>query len=162
MAKMTFKAGDEYALKLSRLAMGSEAIAKKALYAGAEIVADEIKKNLKKLPTEKFKRLKKGEAFSGLSELQKGDLETSFGVTPIKKSKDGYYNVKVGFDGYGSAPTGKYPKGVPNQLLARSVESGSSVRKRIPFVRPAVNATRKRVQEEMSRVVDDEIEKMMK
>ena len=40
MARMTFKAGDDYALKLSKLATNSDEIAIKAIYAAAEIVAD--------------------------------------------------------------------------------------------------------------------------
>ena len=52
------------------------------------------------------------------------------GISPIKHDGD-YINAKVGFDGYGSIPTKKYPKGVPNQLVARSVNSGTSFLKKI-------------------------------
>lgn len=162
MARMTFKAGEEYELKLSKLAAGSEGIAKKALYAAGEIVANEVRKNLEALPEEKYRRLKDGESFDGLSAGQKQDLSESFGVTKIKLSKDGFWNVKIGFDGYGRFPTKKYPNGLPNQLLARAVESGSSVRQKHPFVRPAVNATKKAAVEAMQKVIDEEIEKTMK
>ena len=46
MARMTFNTGEEYALKLSRLAAGSEETAQKAIYAAADIVTDKIRENL--------------------------------------------------------------------------------------------------------------------
>ncbi|MEL7610601.1 MAG: hypothetical protein AAGU74_14000 [Bacillota bacterium] len=149
MARMTFKASDEYALKLSRFAAGSDEIAKKAIYAGAKIVADKIKATLEGVPTEKFRYLRGGDQFGGLTRTQKADLLASFGITPITRDENGDWNAKIGFDGYGSKSTNKYPQGIPNQLLARAVESGSSVRHKHPFVRPAVNATKQAAIAEM-------------
>lgn len=162
MARMTIKSSNEYALKLSRLAEGSEQIAKKAIHAGAGIVADAIKKNLNAMPEDEFRFLRDGDKFDGLSKQQKQDLLASFGITPIAKDDKGNWNAKIGFDGYGSMQTRQYPKGLPNQLLARAAESGSSVRKKHPFVRPAVNATKKPAQAEMGRVADEEIQKLMR
>lgn len=137
MAKISFKSGDDYALKLSRLATGSEEIAKKAIYEGVSIVADEIKSNLEKV----------------LSSEATGDLIESFGVTPIERDSDGNWNAKVGFDGYDR-------NGVPNQLKARVIESGKSGQQKKPFVRPAVNKTRKKVVAKMKEVIDKEISKL--
>ncbi len=162
MATMTFKKGSDYALQLSRLANGSETIIRKAINAGAGIVADQIRRNLEAIPDEKFRYLRGGDQFIGLSKTQKRDMLQSFGITPIAKDSKGFWNAKIGFDGYGSKPTNKYPKGVPNQLSARAVESGSSVRQKHPFVRPAVNVTKPRVQEEMGRVADEEMSKLMR
>lgn len=159
---MTFRVGDEYAMKLSKLASDQDEIAKKAIYAGAKVVADKIKNNLEALPTEKFRHLKDGEQFSGLPVEQKKDLVDSFGITPITEDEKGNYNTKLGFDGYGSTPTKKYPSGVPNQLIARAVESGSSVRQKIPFARPAVNAAKKPAKAVMAKVIEDETKKQMK
>lgn len=133
MARIAFKSGDEYALKLSRLATGSEKVAKKAIYQGANIVADEIKKRIPK---------------------DTGDLAESFGVTPIKRDTDGNWNAKLGFDGYDR-------NGVPNQLKARVIESGSSTIQKRPFVRPAVNSTKKKAVEAMKKVIDEETQKIM-
>ena len=132
MARMTFKAGDEYALKLSRLEAGSDEIAKKSIYAGAKIVADKIKGNIPK---------------------DTGDLAASFGITPMSIDSNGDWNTKLGFDGYDS-------KGVPNQLKARAIESGTSKLKKRPFVRPAVNATKSQAKAEMGRVIEEEIKKI--
>lgn len=137
MARMTFKAGDEFALKLSQLSIDSDRVAKQAIYAGAKIVADEIKRSLEGV----------------LSPEATGDLADSFGITPIRQDRDGNWNAKLGFDGYDR-------DGVPNQLKARALESGTSKQPKRPFVRPAVNKTRKKAQAEMARVIDEEINKI--
>ena len=160
MAKLTFKGSDEYALKLSQLAGRSDEVAKMAVYSGAKIVADKIKANLDAMPTEQFRFLRGGDKFTGLTKDQKEDLLESFGITSITRDGEGYITAKIGFDGYGRMKTRKYPNGLPNPLLARAVESGSSVRKKHPFVRPAVDATRKAVIEKMDAVIEEEIRKL--
>jgi len=137
MARFAFKAGDEYAIKLSRLVTNHDEIAKKAIYGAVEIVADKIKSNLKGV----------------LSDEATGELVESFGVTPIDKDKQGNWNAKVGFDGYDS-------EGVPNQLKARVLESGSSKQKKRPFVRPALNATKKQARAKMEQIIEDEYRKI--
>lgn len=141
MAKITFKAGEEYMLKLSRMAAGSEEAAKKAVYAGAGVVANKIRSNLK--------------ANLAGSKQSTGALADSLGITPVATDRDGFINAKIGFDGYDE-------KDVPNQLKARVMESGSSKVRKRPFVRPAVNASKKAAVEAMQRVIDEEIEKTMK
>lgn len=162
MARYAFKAGDEWALKLSRLATNQKQVAGKAIYAGAKVVADKIKSNVNTLPEESFRYLRDGDKFSGVPDEQKKDLADSFGIASIDVDKNGDYNTKLGFDGYGRRPSDKYPKGLPNQLLARAIESGSSVRRKHPFVRPAVTATKRAAQAEMGRVIDEESKKIMK
>ena len=130
-------AGDNFALALSRLATNSEEIAKKAIYEGASIIADKIKSNLQGV----------------LSEEATGEMLASFGVTPITKDASGNWNAHVGFDGYDS-------KGVPNQLKARTLESGSSRQRKRPFVRPAVNATKNTAVEKMGQVINEEIRRL--
>ena len=137
LARITFMAGEEFALAISRLATQSEEIAKKAIYEGAHIIADKIKSNLEGV----------------LSSEATGELVASFGVTPIERDKNGDWNAKIGFDGYDK-------DGVANQLKARVLESGSSKQKKRPFVRPAVNATKKQVVEKMGQVIDEEIKKL--
>lgn len=162
MARMTFRASEEYELKLLKYQQRSPEIIKAAIYAGAKVVADAIKKALDALPTDTFRFLRNGEKFNGPTSHEKEDLQAAFGVTPITLGKDGNYSAKIGFDGYGSIPTNKYPNGVPNQLVARSIESGSTVRKKTPFVRTAVNRVKKAAQEAMAKAADAEIEKIYK
>ena len=139
MARMEFMASEEFALKLSKLESGSEEISKKAIYAGADIVADEIKKRLEGVIEDK--------SATGLIK--------SFGITPIKLGADGNWSCKVGFDGYDD-------KHIAFQLIARAMESGTSTRSPKPFVRPAVNAVRKQVVSKMDEVCNEEIQKLIR
>ena len=137
MAKITFNMND-FAHKLYKVRYESDDIARKAVREGAGVVADEIRKRLEQT----------------ISDEATGDLLDSLGITPVDVDMRGVYNAKVGFDGYDS-------KGVPNQLKARVLESGSSKQKKRPFIRPAINATRQKVYFTMSRVVDEEIKKIL-
>lgn len=162
MAKVSFKGQSEYFAKLQQLeaAFAEDSTIEKAVAAGAAPVADRIRKNLKALPEQEFRYLQPGEVFSGIPQEQKEDLENSFGLAPISRDKNGFVSTKAGFDGYGSHPTKAYPKGVPNALIARAAESGSSVRQKTPFVRPAVKATQAESVSAMERVIDEEIKKI--
>ena len=160
MAKLQLSGFEELEMKLSKLA--DPEITKEVVMAGAQPVADETRKSLEALPEDKFRRLKKGEVFVGVPKQQKQDLLDSLGITPPDIDYQGNTNTKVGFDGYGSIPTKKYPKGVPNHLLARAIESGSSVRKKTPFMRKAANKARKTAEEEMQKKYDEKVENIMK
>ncbi len=164
MAKVSFKGFDAYGACLKQLehTVAGGKMLEDAVKAGAKPVADKIRQNLDRLPTDKFRRLKDGDKFDGLPVPNHLDLLDSFGLTPVDRDRNGFVHVKAGFDGYGSHPTKSYPQGIPNQLLALAVESGSSVRQKAPFVRPAVNATRKKAEAEMDAVVRQEIEKIFK
>ena len=140
MARVIFKAGDDYAARLLKLANASDEMMKKAVYAGASIVTDRIRENLA--------------ANLARSGQSTGALADSLGITPISLDKNGFWNAKIGFDGYDE-------KGVPNQLKARVMESGSSTVKKRPFVRPAVNAAKQAAVEAMKKVMEEEIEKTM-
>ena len=122
MASFEFKIGEEYAVKLSRYAAKSDEIAKKAIYTGAGMVADEIRKNIEALPEDEFRHLNTGETYKGIPKEQKIDILHGLGGTPIDGDRDGNHNAKIGFDGYGSMKTKKYPKGVPNALIARATD----------------------------------------
>ncbi len=160
MARMEIRGFDELELRLSKLA--DPEISKEVVQAGAQPIADQIRKNIETLPEDKFRYLNKGEVFVGVPKQQKQDLLDSMGITPPDIDFDGNTNIKIGFDGYGKIPTKKYPKGVPNQLLARAVESGSSVRKKTPFIRKAVNKAKKLAEAEMQKKLDEKIEIIMK
>ena len=147
LATIKFKKGDEYALRLSKLETGAEGIAKKALYAGAGVVADRIKNNLGSVPK--------------IPAYQKNDLMNGFGITPMRNG-GGMWDVHIGFDGYGSRPTANYPRGKPNQMIARAIESGTSFRPKTPFVRPAINSSRAAALAEMQRTIEEELNKIMK
>ena len=139
MAKITFKGLEEYERLLSRLGKDSGRIAGMAVYQGADIVADAIRKNIASLPQR--------------TGVTKRGLESGFGISPMQDD-NGYRNVKLGFDGYND-------NGVPNVLMARVFENGTSKVPKHPFVRTAVNATRKQAEAKMTEIIDVEMQKIM-
>lgn len=160
MAKIAVKGLDEYANRLGVLWKDQEKIIKEAVYAGAAEVADSIKSGLRSLPTSN-ERGTPEHPVDGVTNRQKADLIDAFGLAPME-NKDGYVQTKAGFDGYGRTPSKKYPKGLPNALLMRSVESGTSFRKKTPVIRKAVNKSRKKAIQAMGDAVDKACEELMK
>ena len=161
MAKITFPGLNDYELMISKLSKGVDDIAGKAIYAGAGIVADAIKENIKALPIVRGYGTEKGPLPGGVTAPQKAGLIDGLGISPMQNDA-GFLNVKIGFDGYNATKTEKYPQGQPNQLVARGVESGTSWKQKKPFIRPAINASKSRAEAEMARILDQEIEKITK
>ena len=163
MAKITFPGLADYERQISRLSQGAERICGQAIYAGAEVVTDAIRAGIQRLDAKPDRAglLAYAEKSSPpLTETAKKGLLEGLGIAPMQES-NGYYNVKVGFDGYNGLRTEKFPKGQPNVMIARSLESGSSIAPKRPFVRPAVNASRGQAEAKMAEVLDAEIKKIM-
>lgn len=133
----------EYLQKINAVA---DEVIGEAVYEMAKVVADKARANIQALDAapkgETTYKVSETTIKSRLSEEQKKGLLDGFGVSPMQDDS-GYRNVKLGFDGYNSIKTKKYPKGQPNALIARVTESGSSYREKAPFMRPAVNASKK-------------------
>ena len=162
MATIRFSKLRDYELMLGKIGDASKDICGAAIYEGAKIIADEVKANLESLKTVSdaaaIQAAKKEEATYLTSRAKKGLIE-SFGVTPMSQDGDGIYNVKLGFDGYNDVKTKKWPKGQPNQLIARACESGSSAMIKQPFFREAVQKTKKKAESRMAEVLDEKIKK---
>lgn len=162
MATIRFSKLRDYELMLGKIGDASKDICGAAIYEGAKIIADEVKNNLNSLnvTTDELAMLKakKGEP-TYITQRAKEGLIKSFGVTPMSQDKDGIYNVKLGFDGYNDVKTKKWPKGQPNQLIARACESGSSAMIKQPFFREAVQKTKKKAESRMAEVLDEKIKK---
>ena len=157
MARITVTEGSSFAEHLEALAGQTDEIAKKGLYEGAKIVADRIKVNLDALPVEKSRWLKEGEKYEGITEAEKSGLASCFGITSMKQSA-GAIHLRIGFAGYvNSHYSKKYPHGLPAQVIARSIESGSSVRAKKPFMRNAVAATKETAKAKMCETIENEI-----
>lgn len=159
MARFQFNGMKEYAEYLQRIGANTKEICGAGVYAMAEVVTDKIRANLDALPT-----VDEAEALAAyqeqrktsLTSAQKKGLQASLGISKIEND-NGYWNVKVGFDGYNKVKTRKYPNGQPNALIARATESGSSVREKTPFVRPAVSASQKKALEAAKIKIDQRI-----
>lgn len=158
MAKMTVKGLEDVVSNLGEIGNAGLPAAKMGLYEGAKIVADQLKKNINSLPVDTPRWLKSGDEYSVIVAQDKKDLADSMGIMEFERNEDGVRTV-IGFAGYGRHRTKKYSKGLPMVMIARSIESGSSVRRKHPFVRPAVNATRARARAKIVAVTEEELQK---
>lgn len=167
MAELKLGEGFEgYLTALSKFEAEEKAVIKKAVYAGGGVMADAIKEALKSLPVQEGKNGlpvmgTSSNPLTGVSRRQKADLIDSMGMAPIQEFKKGYISTKIGWDGYGSIKTKKYPSGVPNQMLMRSVESGTTFRKKNPVIRRAFNKKKSTVREKMKDIVENELKEIM-
>ena len=172
MAKFTIGKGFEKYLKdLETLKKMSPHICGRAVYEGAKIVADAAAESAAALKVTKavwggtYNGVDQGQQ-QGITEAQKAGLLSSnsgggLGLSRMKND-NGFYHVKLGYHGYNSQITEKYPHGQPNVMIARSLESGTSFRKKDPFIARAVRKSRAQAERKMAQTVDDETAKIMK
>ena len=163
MAKATLKGFDEFFAAVEKIEGNTEAIAKAALYDGTEVMANALRTEISALSTVDemyniiaFKTGKK----MRLSEKQKQGLLKSLGVATFEVTTKNI-NTKIGFKDYNDIKTKKYPKGQPNQMIARTLESGSSYMDKNPFIRRAINKTKKQAEEAMKEAVEERLKKEM-
>lgn len=164
MAKFTYKGLEEYEKKLSKLAEVEtvKSICGATVYAGAKVMADAIKESIEALPVVDHRtRGTEEKKINGVTSAQKQGLLDGFGISPMQYD-DGYYNVKLGFDGYNSVKTKKYPSGQPNSLIARAVNSGASFREKTRFIDKAVSRAKKPTEQAMKETMEDQFEKLAK
>lgn len=162
MATIQFKKMDEYLFKISKLeAELKDQVLGEAIYGAAGIVADEIRQKLEQVPTDESFGTSSAPT-SGPRKKQVEGLMDSLGIASLQDDGTGYLNVKIGFDGYNDIVTQRWPRGQPNQMVARAVESGTTWMQKNDFVRRAVASSRKRAIEFMKKTVDKSIQKIMK
>nr|DAP76960.1 MAG TPA: hypothetical protein [Caudoviricetes sp.] len=161
MARFEFSGIDNYISQLNKLQQSTkDGVVGKTVYAGAEVVADSVRRAIQALPVGDG-RAQGGGLVDTVTLPQKAGLLDGFGISRMKDD-DGFVNVKLGFDGYNSTRTEKYPRGQPNALIARSVNSGTTFRKKTKFVDKAVNSAKKAAETAMDAACSREIEKIMK
>ena len=157
MARFEFGGIDTYIKQLNKLqAATKDDVIGKTVYAGAAVMADAVRATIQSLPEGKETEA----IFGAITPAQKRGLLEGFGISRIEDD-DGFVNVKLGFDGYNSVKTRKYPQGQPNALIARAVNSGTSFRKKTKFMDKTVNSKKKATEAKMAEVCDQEIKKAM-
>ena len=135
----------DFAAKLQSVADDMDKVAEKALVEGASIVEKQMRSNLQKVIGSGTKSQSKST----------GQLLNALGKSPVKANiKTGGWDIKIGF-------LEPRKDGTPNALVANILEYGKKGQAPKPFMKPALNATRRKVRTTMSRVIDEEIEKIM-
>lgn len=148
MAKLTVKGLDKYISDLSQLSNAVDDDLGKAIYAGAQIVADATRAGIESIPV--GKNPIKGE----IEQVQKDGLLQGLGIAPMQL-KGTELNVKLGMDGYNA-------KGQPNSMILRSIEAGTSWgRPANPVVKRAVNKTRRQAEQAMVKAFEEAISQHM-
>lgn len=177
MARITAKGSAQYLRDLEKLGRNTDDICKQAVYQGAKVVADAIKSSIDDItvhslpPGQKYFYLseedkKGGKLLDGVTKEQADGLKNGLGIA-VMEHKNFAWNTKIGFNGYNEVRTKTYPKGQPNVLiaisvengakLAREVESGTSIRKKTPFIAPTVKKIRKDAEHAMEVTIEEKI-----
>ena len=161
MARFEFSGIDNYISQLNKLQQSTkDGVVGRTVYAGAAVVADSVRRAIQARPVGDG-RAQGGGLVDTVTLPQKAGLLDGFGISRMKDD-DGFVNVKLGFAGYNATRTRRYPRGQPNALIARSVNSGTTFRKKTKFVDKAVNSARKAAEAAMGAACSREIEKIMK
>lgn len=161
MATIRFDGLEACERKLAEMGNQTRRLAKMALYEGAGVMADAIREATEALPVVHGFGTDGNPLPGGVTGTQKAGLLEGLGISPMEEEGGGY-TVKIGFDGYNDVKTKKYPNGQPNALVARGIESGTSWKKKNPYIRRTVKAKKAEVERAMIAAFDRELEKLNK
>lgn len=148
-AKVTTNAIDSYISILRDLGENVDDIAGEAVYEGAGIIADAVRKNINTIRTNG-----KDPWETKRRELQKDGLRnglTTFEITNVGGRTEG----GVGFAGYNK-------RGQANRKVANAFNSGTSFSSKQPFFERALRASRPQARKRMAEYVEQEFEKIVK
>ena len=159
MAQIEFIGIDNYFKRLNELGKYSIGLCKRALYDGAAVIADAVRAEVNALPTSD-RDAKKGDPQPILS-YEKDGLVDGLGVAKMKDD-NGVIYTRIDFDGYNRLKSKKYPSGHPNSMVARAINSGTSKRRKNPFMNRAISKGRAKAQAAMAARMDADIEEIMK
>jgi len=141
--RVEMKMPEEFLLKLSRLGDKTDAIISRVLGAGGEVALEKVRGNL--------------EAVIGRDTLhpsrKTGELADALGLSPVKLSRHGTFNIKIGFAEPRSG-------GESNAKIAAILEYGKHGQPAKPFLKPAKTASRKLTIAEMVKVFEQEVERL--
>ena len=143
MARADFKLPDEFLSKLSRLGKDTDADTEKVLEAGGKVVLAKVRSNLAAV-------IGSGTKYGSRST---GELAQSLGLSPVKLTREGNHNIKIGF----SEPRSD---GGSNAKLANILEYGKHGQPAKPFLKPAKTASRQECIDAMTKALDEEVEKL--
>lgn len=145
---------------LSKLEERAPAVAAKALYEGAGIMADEVKKSADSIRTAPFKwASSSGETRLPSPEEKEIVQQAAAGIAKFDKNGT-EVQTSVGFRNAGYAQL--KGKTVPIPKIVNAINSGTSFMKKQPFVRKAATAGGQRAIAAMKEVIETEFDAMTK
>ena len=136
-----------------------EGVQKQAVYAGMAVIRDEVVRQIEALPEQRGYLPKDQLPRDVITPREKEQLLKHIGIAPMD-NKNGTVSTRISFDGYTDIVTKKYTKGLPAVLVARSINSGSSVRTKHPFMRQAQAAAKSRAIEAAEKAAREALGKM--
>ena len=155
MAKMSIQMPSALELKFTELGRRSDEVIDKCLEAGAEVVLNAVRNNLRGVLS---------------AEHKNGELINALGITPVKIDEAGVHNVKVGFaeprkkqlkTKNGKSKKRSYYEQT-NAMVANVLEYGGRDGKQParPFVQPAKKQSEKPALDAITRKFDEEVAKI--
>lgn len=136
MPKMWVEGLEDLHLTFKDMNKNVENALKMAVYDGAHVLYEEIARQIEALPENDTKTKHRDIT----PEQKQGLLDGLYGSTITVE--DGNVYEWISFDGYNNVRTKKHPRGQPNILIARSIESGASYMNKRLFMTKARNAAR--------------------
>lgn len=150
VAKCEVKMPDEIYKAIEKLSQDREEILTSTLKAGGDVVLNAARSNLNR-------------AIRNSSNRSTGELKSSLGMSPVKLSSRGIYNVKIGFaeprrKQYVAKKKRSYYV-ITNAMIANVLEYGKTGQAPRPFMRPAKVASEKAAISAMKTKFDEEVKK---
>lgn len=159
MPTMKATGAEALANELQKLGENTSGVAKKCAYDGARAVTDAVAAAVKSLPLDENGFKPGTDPLRIITMQDRRDLEKCLGISRIEN--DGFSTtVSVSFDGYLSRKEDNFPKGVPAAMVARSIESGSSVRAKKPFMRVTLRKVTDTVLDVMKQTFDESVDQL--
>lgn len=147
MAKITFPGMEAYIRQMEGLGKEIPKICNRALYDGAKILADAVREEIKTLDK--------------LDPRDRQGLLDGMGIAHFWE-EDGSVMTKIGFEGYNTWKTKRWPRGKPNALIARAQIRGTSWIYPNRFTARAAKKAREKCIEAMRKRVEQELENATK
>lgn len=133
--------------------LSNNSILKPLVYAGADVVADELKKQIGSLKTDSDNKRGSDKSLRFCHKSDIKVLSDNMGIAPIKAQDT--INTKVGFDGYYINARGDSR---PVPLLANSINAGTSFMKAQPFIDKTARKVKGNVQKAMNNAAEKVVE----
>ena len=154
MARAEIKMPEKFLLAVSRLEEQTDTIIAKSIEAGGKVVLNKVKGNLQSVVGKGTK----------LPSRTSGELISALGLSPVKVSRKGIHNAKVGWNEprrkqYAARGKRSYYT-ITNAMIATVLEYGKHGQPAKPFLKPAKTASRKPCQEAMQQTLEEEVAKL--